>query len=305
MATLQSRLQFMESQAAFIEPRMRIIRRERIRYQDFVRINREASPYADVIIYYSGDHTGEMADLANRTNNYPQVNVQEEQHIVRIAWKGLAYSWSDREIERAMMVGQSLQDRKVRAAFRIAEETKQQVCYYGDSNLGWEGLVNSSLIPVENQTSSLADLDDKGIHNLFNRLIGGAWAGANESRLCNALLLPTREFTELSRPMGNDAGRSVMNYIKEFNPYTEETGQDLMIRTLPELRSAGAGTNARIISYVRDEEVVRYHVLRELMFLEPQRTQDVWTYFGQLVLAGLEWMEPEANRYLDLPPVTS
>ena len=114
MTSLASRLQFMEAQSAFIESRSRMIQYGSIQYPELVDISREASPFADVITYYSWDGTGDMIDLANRANDYPFVEVTQAQHNVPIEWKGLAYDFSDREIGRAMLTGVPLADRKVR-----------------------------------------------------------------------------------------------------------------------------------------------------------------------------------------------
>ena len=122
----------MESQAAYIESEARMIKYGSIQYPDLVGISREASPHADVITYYSYDGTGTMADIANRATDYPFVETAQQQHNVDIHWKGLAYDWSDREIGRAMLVGLPLADRKVRVAFRIAEEEKERVVLDGD-----------------------------------------------------------------------------------------------------------------------------------------------------------------------------
>ena len=73
-----------------------------------------------------------------------------------------------------------------------------------------------------------------------------------------------------------------------------------MIKTLRQLDDAAAGSANRVVAYPRDMSVLRYHIPQELQFMEPQRRADVWTYHGQMVLAGLEIMEPTAMRYLDL-----
>ena len=53
MPNLSQRFQFMESQAAHIEARNRIIRHGSIQYSELVPISRDASPHADSILYYS------------------------------------------------------------------------------------------------------------------------------------------------------------------------------------------------------------------------------------------------------------
>ena len=87
--TQQQRLQFMQSQAAHIEPRARMIEHGSIQYPDLVGISREASPHADVITYYSYDGTGDMVDIANRGNDIPLVQISEAQHNVGIHWKAI------------------------------------------------------------------------------------------------------------------------------------------------------------------------------------------------------------------------
>ena len=301
--TLEQRFQFMESQAAHIESRIRMIRHGSIQYPELVGISREASPHADSIVYYSYDGTGDMIDIANRGNDYPLVEISQQQHTVGIHWKGLAYDWSDREIGRAMLVGVPLSDRKVRIAFRIWEEQKERVFLNGDAAKGWDGILNHADIPVENAAQAWADATDKQIFNDVNELIGGAWEGTNQVRLADTLLLPVAQLIELNRPMGDNANRSVLEYIKENNPLTAMTGRPLMIRTLRQLKGAapahGGNAQDRVIAYPRDMEVIRYHVPQELQFIEPQRIATVWKYHGHGVLAGLEIMEPSAMRYLD------
>ena len=296
---LNQQLQFMESQAAHIESRVRVIQHGTIQYSELVGISREASPHADSIVYYTSDGTGEMVDLANRANDLPLVQVSLAQHTVPIQHKGLAYDWSDREIGRALYVGNNLSDRKVRMAFRIAEETKEEVFLYGDTNYGWDGMVNNPNITIEAASGPWETATDEQIFSDVNELIGAAWVGTNAVRICNTLLLPMQALYRLNRPMGADAQQSVFQYIMKNNPYTAVTGQPLMIRVLRQLATAGASNDQRAIVYPRTEDVLRFHVPQELQFIEPQRVGMGWIYHGWMALAGLEVMEPNSMRYLD------
>ena len=299
MATLQQRLQFMQSQAAHVESRVRMIRHGSIQYHGLVGISREANPHADSILYYSYDGTAEMGDLANRANDYPLVNVQEDQHTVPIHWKGIAYDWSDREIGRAMLLGVPLQDRKVRVAFRRAEEEKEKVWLNGDTQKGWDSMLAHTGVPIQAAVDEWEGATDHQIFEQLNTLIGGAWEATNQSRMCDTLLLPVQKAITLGRPMGNDANRSIMRYFMENNILYTTTGREPMVRTVRQLKGAGAGGVDRAIAYPRDMEVLRLHIPQELTFIEPQREAARWVYYGHLVLAGLEIMEPNAMRYLD------
>ena len=298
--TLTQSLNFVESQAASIEPRVRMLRRGSIQYPDLVGITREANPHADSIVYYSYDGTGTMIDVANRASDIPLVDVSEQQHTVGIHWKALAYDWSDREIGRAELMGTPLSDRKVRLAFRIAEEEKEKVFLEGDASKGWDGILNHSSIPGDDATHTFENATDKQIAEMIGALISGVSETTNQSRMCDTLLLPVKQFNKLTyTPMGDDAGVSVMRWIRDNNPYTSSTGNPLMIRTVRQLKNAHNGNQDRAIAYPRDMEVLRFHVPQELQFGEAQRQGLTWTYYGSMVLAGLEIMEPSAMRYLN------
>ena len=271
MVTLQNRLQFMESQAAFIESRARMIQHGSIQYPDLVGIDREASPYADVITYYSWDGSGDMVDISNRGNDYPFVQVSQQQHNVNIEWKGLAYDWTDREIGRAMLVGMPLSDRKVRMAFRIWEELKDGVFINGDSSKGWDGFINNSNVtPLTALTTTFAASTGEVIAEAVNNALNAIHSGTNQVRIADTLCLPVEQANLLAtKPIGDNANRNIMNYLRENNIHTQMTGNPLMIRTLRQLDGAGAGGTDRMIAYSRDMDVLRYHVPQELQFLEP------------------------------------
>ena len=308
MTTLASRLQFMESQAAYIESRSRMIQHGTIQYPSLVGIERSASPFADTVTYYSWDGTGDMIDLANRATDYPFVEVTQAQHNVNIEWKGLAYDYSDREIGRAMLTGVPLTDRKTRMAFRIWEEIKDDVFINGDSAKGWDGFVNydtsgTNFITLTNAAGAWSGLTGVAIADEINMVLSSVNSGSNQVRTSDTLCLPVAQRNLIAtKPIGDNADKSVLAYIKENNIYTQETGNPLMIRTLRQLENAGGTMGSptdRMIAYSRDMDVLRFHVPQELQFLEPQRRADTWIYYGHGVLAGLEIMEPGAMKYHD------
>ena len=292
---------FLVSQAAHIESKIRLIKYSEIQYPELLGIDRSASPYADTITYFSSDGTGTMIDISNKGNDFPFVDESLAQHNVDVYWKGLAYGWSDQELGRAMLLGQSLSDRKTRIAFRVAEEEKERVALMGDSDKGWDSLLNAPSTQVTHVTAAKtwASANDEEIFNDVNNMIGGIYGTTKKVRIADTLLLPVAQFVLLSRPMGNDASKSIMEYIKKYNPYTAKTGRDLMIKAINELDGIGASNADRAVAYSRDMEVVRYHIPQELTFTEPQRVAVSWNYYGTMVLAGVEIMEPGAFRYLN------
>ena len=303
MVTGNARLQFMESQAAHIESRARMIQHGSIQYSELVGISREASPYADSIVYYSYDGTGEMPFMANRGNDYQLVQVTQSQHTVRIEWPGLAYDYSDREIGRAMLTGVPLSDRKVRLAFRIWEELKDDVFINGNSNYGWDG-IRAIGTDAGDFSTQVSNIDTQAEIQTFvrelNELVAGVWVNTNQVRMADTLLLTPEAYSLLAYfPYGNDANRTAMEFLRNNNVYTSQTGQPLMIRTLRQLVGAGGTNLDRAVAYSRDMDVLRMHIPMELQFQQPIRQPGGWLYPGDAALGGLEVMEPTAVRYMN------
>ena len=299
VAGQQRVLQFVQSQAAHIESRVRLIEYGHIQYPELVSISRDASPYADSIVYYSSDGSGRMSDISNTATDFPFLSVTEDQHTVGIHWKGLAYGWTIREAGRAMQLGMPLQDRQVKVAFRVAEEEKERVVLLGDADKGWDGLINNTSVTSAVASATWEGASAADIFDDINNLLSGTWIDTTQVRIANTLLLPVKQFTLLQKPMGDNADKSIMDYVAKFNIYTATTGKPLMIRSVRQLSTAGTGSTTRAVAYPRDSNVLRFHVPQELQFMDPQLTGVSWVYYGTMVLGGLEIMEPTAMRYLD------
>ena len=300
MTTQQSQLAFMESQSAYIEREARMIQHGDINYPGMTFIDRAASPYASVITHYSYDGTGSMIYLANRGDDYPLVQVQQAQHNVNIEWAALAYDWSDRELGQAMMMGLPLADRKTNIAFRIWEETKDDIFLNGNSAFGWDGFLNNSNVTIQAATGTFDTQTALVIAKDVNDLLGGVWTGTNKQRMADTLCMPTAQLVTLStKPIGDNANRNTLAYIKENNIYTLQTGNPLMIKAIDQLNNAGASNADRMVAYSRDRNVVRFHIPQELQFDPPMRVYGGYVYPGHGVAAGLEVREPNGFRYMD------
>jgi hypothetical protein len=93
---------------------------------------------------------------------------------------------------------------------------------------------------------------------------------------------------------------NLMEWIKKNNLYTQETGQELTIRGIRGLDSAGASGNGRAIFYRRDPDVLKIHIPMTHRFLNVWQTGPiVFDVPGIFRLAGLEIRRPGAIRYMD------
>ena len=138
------------------------------------------------------------------------------------------------------------------------------------------------------------------INEEINSLLTAVYSGTNQVRIADSLLLPVDQFTYIASTRIPDTNMTIGAFVKENNVYTQVTGNPLMIRSVRQLDDVAPSSEGRAMAYVKDMEVLRFHVPQELQFIEPQRGPGpMWVYYGHMVLGGLEIMEPNGCRYLD------
>ena len=193
-----------------------------------------------------------------------------------------------------------LTDRKVRVAFRIAEEEKERVVLDGDEEKGWDSLIDHSSIQIVNSGGVWTGQTADAINEEINSLLTAVYSGTNQVRIADTLLLPVDQFTYIASTRIPDTNMTIGAFVKENNVYTQVTGNPLMIRSVRQLDGIAPSSEDRAMAYVKDMDVLRFHVPQELQFIEPQRGPGpMWVYYGHMVLGGLEIMEPNGCRYLD------
>ena len=142
-----------------------------------------------------------------------------------------------------MLTGVPLSDRKTRMAFRIWEEQKDNVFINGDSAKGWDGFINVANVASPNAAATFASSTGLVIADIINAALSDVSDGTNQVRYADTLVLPVEQYNLIAtKPIGDNADKSVLQYIMDHNVYTSQFGNPLMIRTLRQLKGAG-GTN--------------------------------------------------------------
>ena len=128
------------------------------------------------------------------------------------------------------------------------------------------------------------------IADIVNEALNAVYDDTNQVRLADTLCLPVEQMNLIAtKPIGDNANRSVLAYIRENNIYTQMTGNPLMIRTLRQLETAGAGSTDRMIAYAEGHG--RAALPRTAGASVPGAAapvHDTYVYYGHGVLAGLE-----------------
>lgn len=304
----QHHLAFMTSQAAHIESEVFRIRYPDIQYQNLVPIDTSAPPFAGQITYFSMDGYGEAEFLATHGQDWPFVDITQAKHDVRVENLGIGYKYNEFELETAMMLGVNLSSENARVARRVAEEKIDKIVMNGESDLGWDGFMNSNLPTTSDASGSntaarvWTNKDGQAIADDINNALSGIIIDTLQVEMADTVLLPISALNLIAtKKMGDASGTdtTVFEWVMKHNVYTATTGNPLMIRILRGLEKAAANDTGRMIVYRRDPSVLKLHMPMPLRFYAPQQIYLDYCVMGVFRLGGLEIRTPKAIRYID------
>ena len=93
----------------------------------------------------------------------------------------------------------------------------------------------------------------------------------------------------------------VLDWLRNYNVYTQITGQPLLIRAVRQLDDAGVGGDTgRMVVYRKDPQVVKMHIPMMHRFMPIwQRSSIAFDIPGIFRIGGVEIRRPGAVRYVD------
>lgn len=305
----QQALSFLVAQTTYIEPEVVRIRYPELNYAQFVPVDSAGgNEWAKSVTFFSLDQVGRADWFSHLAKDVPIADINRAKHEVGIEMAAIGYRYTLEELGQAMMIpGTNLTTERAAAARRAYEQMVHNVAMYGDTGKGWAGLINHSLPPIINLTTtfaaSVAAGTDTGIAAILqavNALLTNIWQSSLTVEMADTLLLPLSVTTLFSMTQLPHTTMNLMEWIKRNNLYTTETGQELMIRGVRGLDTAGVNGVGRAIAYRRDADVLKLHIPMRHRFLDVWRTGPmIFDIPGIFRLGGLEIRRPGAFRYLD------
>ena len=170
-----------------------------------------------------------------------------------------------------------------------------------------QGLINSSLItattaPADGAagaTTFASKTNDQVIRDINNAMMGIA-TGTNWLYYADTILLPPAVLVGLAGRIIQYSSMTLLDWIKNYNVLTVQTGRPLTLAGVRGLETAGVGTISRMVAYRRDPQVLKMWIPMSHRFLPVwQRGPLVFDVPGIFRLGGVEIRMPAAMRYLD------
>lgn len=299
---MQANLGFVESQTAYVEAGVYRTRFPAIRYPGLIPVDYSAPEWIKTVTYYSMNVTGKADWIADRASDIPVVGTQLAQDETAIQMAGIGYDYGLEEVNQALMLGMNLSGEKAAAARMIYERTVDNIAFSGDTEKGWKGLFNNaSVTAIAASTGAWATATEDQILADVNELLSGVYTATNEIAMADTLLLPSLKLQYIaSKRLGDGNGTlTILEFLQRANVFTAETGQQLRIRGMRGLNTAGAGGTARMVAYRNSPEVLKMHIPMRHRFLPVQVVGLTYKVPGIFRLGPLDIRLPKEVRYSD------
>lgn len=304
----QATMSFAVSQATRINTRVYETKYPDIRYRGLVPVDTTGPEWVRSVTYFSMDGVG-AADWINAgADDVPKVELLRDKTETTVHEAAIGYGWNASELAQAQQLGMSLPDAKARMARRASEEMIDRVAFFGEAQKGFTGVVNNADVTVADAaatgTGSSTNFADKTPGQIladFNSALSGVFTGTSYSGLADTVLLPYTQMHDIgTRQFSNASENTILNWIRNNNVYTLETGQPLTIRGIRGLEDAGDGGEARMVAYRYSDEVLKLNMPMPFRFFPVWQTGPFrYDVPGMFRIGGVDFLLPKEAVYVD------
>lgn len=285
---------------------------------DFARlvyVDTSGPEWAPGVLTYTSDVTGKANWQSGYAKDVPLADVSQGATTRTFEMAAIGYQWNIEEINTALNVaGASLPDRRAKAARLAYQQFMYDLVVHGSAEKNMSGLINYKGVTVINApndgtNSSRVWVDAQGVGQKtpaqivrdVNLALMGVAQGTYYVDLADTLLLPYEAHTYIAQtPYSPTTMETILSFIKRNNIYTLTTGNELTIRTVAQLSTAGAGDKGRLAAYKNDENTIKLHLPMPHRFLPLWQDGPMnFTVPGVFRTGGLEILNTKAMRYVD------
>jgi hypothetical protein len=308
MVDAQQALGFLTEQTSYIETEVYQMQYPDIQYPNLVPVDTSANEWAKSVTFFSMDKVGAADWFHHAATDMRLADVFRSKFEQGIEMAGIGYRYTLEEIGQALMIpGTNLTNERADAARRAYEEFVEGIAFVGDANKNWTGLVNNATVTrvdaandgVGTTRTWSTKTADQIIRDI-NDALTGVYTGSNTVEMADTVLLPPTSLSLASTRRIDGTTMTVLQYILQYNVYTLQTGQPLVIRSVRQLETAGNSGVKRMVVYRRDPRVVKMHIPMPHRFMPVwQRGPITFDIPGIFRLGGVEIRRPGAVRYVD------
>lgn len=242
--------------------------------------------------------------ISGNTTAIPGVSLNGERIVTPLRPLAREIGFTSIELQRSQLLGQPIDAQQMQALQLQYQLEVDAMVYIGDTDVGAEGLINSSLVTASNVAAGVGGTTwalktPAEILVDVNAILNAAWLASGYAVCPSELRLPPAQYSLISTMLVSTAGSvSVLKYVAENCISNNVNGKPLNIQPLKWLTGAGAAGADRMVAYTNDLNHVRFPLVpiaRQTAYYKGIHFLAPYVYgFGEV-----EFVYPETVRYMD------
>lgn len=263
-------LNFLRQQTRVLSTRAFNVEYDTVNIGEYVPVNTDYPEWASGVDFQIGDVNGRAQWQSGWAKDVPLADVSLINVSSEFALYSVGFKYNVEEVGKALYAGYPLTTRKAAAARQAADQFVAETAFYGGGHPGWTGLINLAgvaaaaspntgtgtarnwfsvaagniLTGLKTPEQIIAELNSIVTGPLLNTL------GFRTTQMSDTVLLPPLAMKYLiDTPYGvTSPNMSIMQYFLANNPYTTQTGRQLMVRDLPALSGAADASSGQALT---------------------------------------------------------
>jgi hypothetical protein len=256
------------------------------------------------------DYSGTGAFLGSRSQDVPTVDLSyRKETLIPIFDAGIAGVITRSDMRTYQFAyGKKMNTELTAKMGKAADNHIEGVVFYGDSSINFEGWLDTTGVEVIQ-----APVGGSGQRSWFEKTpleilrdINLAMAQVRENTgevfVPGGVYLPGEHYDHITTtPVGDNADKSIADYVKGNNIYTNRTGKELKIKSIPHLKEAGPlGVNRAVFQTEESpEENFGLPFPIPMRLLPPQIRGYELLFLGEYKFGSFYKPRPETAVYLD------
>lgn len=252
------------------------------------------------------DVAGEPEISRDQPDDVPSVELKTGEADVKFFEMSLAYSYSDADVEKAMLSGMPLPFQKAKATRDVMARTKDTMAFVGSAKIGTKGLLNSTgtttyAVPATGAGGS-KKWKDKSSAAVLLDLNGAAdqiIEDTNEVEEPDTWLLPSDAYNHINtRMVGDGSSETILSFFKRTR------GGDGSAVNIHKTTKSKAGkisgvSTSRMVVYRNDPSKLQFKVPLQFFQKQPQVHGFKTVTYCRMRIGELALWLPKSVSYSD------
>lgn len=255
----------------------------------------DIDPGAEEYAYQAQDHAGQAKRISNWAKDFPGVDVQVGETLVKIHSYGDGYAYTLQDARRSIMSGRPIEDRRAVAARDVLARKLDECIAIGDSEVGMTGFLNAgsvpTFVPVTGAWSN-AGTDADEISQDLAAMLTDIVVDSKGSEKADTIILPPSLFGIAERKRIANTEITALDFFRKKNP-------GVTVAQWEKLETAGAGNTPRIVAYANNPNKVAALVPVPFETFAPQQEGLAWKVPCHMRTGGVVFYYPGSARYMD------